>query len=374
MTINTIDDRRTTAKDIPAEQESFAQYGNRISTRLAVVAGLVMALLVFLLNTDRNLVPLSASADFRSFGIIAFFAMLPLSAIMAGGGFILGVQGWNARTASDRQRHWRVACLPVALAYMLFLGGILFLLILVVDYAFRDLVLSKTQSALLVGIGSAAFISWMVDDAMRINTSRLLTLVVVILASGVYLTLITIDDPLWWRVSFSYLGKLESNVNWIFNATLIFSGILLLIWRTYFMSDYHILLRHGIANARWSMLIHLGLLWIGIAVMIVGLFKSQLTPFSSFLHNLAAYSMAGIFLLFMVTSRWLVPGFPREFHIMSATVVLVLIGTIAWAISGGVNTVGLEMSVFVLGLMWLSQFARNTENVAMAQEPEAFAK
>ena len=53
---------------------------------------------------------------------------------------------------------------------------------------------------------------------------------------------------------------------------------------------------------------------------------------------------------------------------------IVLIATIAWAIRGGVNTVGLEMTVFVLGLRWLSQFARNTENLAIEQEPEAFVK
>ncbi|MCB0110158.1 MAG: hypothetical protein KDE53_29765, partial [Caldilineaceae bacterium] len=88
----------------------------------------------------------------------------------------------------------------------------------------------------------------------------------------------------------------------------------------------------------------------------------------------AAYSMAGVFLLFMLGGRWIAPGFPAEFHTLSATVVAVLIGTIAWAVSGGVNTVGLEITVFVLGLMWLSQFARNTENLAIEQEPAAFAK
>lgn len=372
MTAKTVDEVVHTVDVIPTAQESFAQQVNRLSTRLSIVTGLLLGLVVLLLNTDRNSVPLSG--DFRSFGDLGFFAMLPLSALMAGWGLIAGIRAWNERVTPDRQRWWYFAFVPVALAYMLFLGGILFLTILVLDHAFQGLALNKIQSALLVGIGGAAFTSWMVADAMKVNTSRLLALVVAILGSGVYLTLITIDDPFWWRVSFSYLGKMESNVNWIFNATLIFSGILLLIWRTYFMSDYRILLRHGIADTRWSLLIDYGLLWIGIAVSIVGLFKSQLTPFSSFMHNVAAYSMAGVFLLFMLAGRWVVPGFPQEFHAMSGTVVAVLIGTISWAIIGGVNTVGLELTVFVLGLMWLSQFAHNTENLAAEQEPESFAK
>jgi hypothetical membrane protein len=209
---------------------------------------------------------------------------------------------------------------------------------------------------------------------MKIDTSRLLTLVLIILASGVYIALTTIEDPLWWQVSFSYLGKLESNVNWIFNLTLIFSGILLLIWRNYLMSDFDILLRHGIAAPRWDLLFRYGLIWVGVAIMIVGIFKSQLTPFSSLMHNVAAYSLAGVFGVFMLASRWVVPGFPREFLATSGTVVIALVGTIIWAIIGGVNTVGLEMTVFVLGLMWLSAFANTTENLAREKEPESFAK
>lgn len=353
-------------------QESFAQYVSRMSTRLAIPVGIALGLLVLLFNIDRSLIPLSA--DMRSFGTIGFLAMLPLSAVMAGWAYVLGIRAWNARVGPKRQRQWWVAVVPVGLAYMIFLGAILFLLILVLDYAFRELAILKIQAVLLVSIGGAAFASWMVGDAMRVNTSRLLMLVVVILAGGVYLTLITIDDPLWWRVSFSYLGKLESNVNFIFNATLVFSGILLLIWRTYLMSDYEILLRHGLASEQWAVLPRYGLIWVGIAIMIVGIFKSQLTPFSSLMHNVAAYSLAAVFGTFMITTRWAVPGFPREFRATSATVVAVLIGTIVWAVIGGVNTVGLEMTVFVLGLMWLSQFARNTENLAAEKEPESFAK
>ena len=372
MAINRLENVTTSAQGTTASPESFAQYSSRMSMRLALPTGALIALLVIGLNTDRGLVPLSD--DLRSFGTLAFFAMLPLSAITAGWAYILGIRGWNDRVAAERQRSWYFGFLPVALAYMLVTAGLLVIGITLIERAFRELQLSLIQGTLLASIGSTAFTFWVVGDAMRLDTRRLLTLVVVILGSGVYLTLFAIDDPQWWRVSFSYLGKLESNVNWLFNATLIFTGILLLIWYSYFMSDYGILLRHGIADARWAMVIRVGLLWIGVGVMIVGLFKSQLTPFSSLMHNTAAYSMAGVFLLFMLGARWIAPGFPAEFHTLSLTVVAVLIGTIAWAISGGVNTVGMEMTVFVLGLMWLSQFARNTENLAIEQEPEAFVK
>ncbi|MCB0110872.1 MAG: hypothetical protein KDE53_33360, partial [Caldilineaceae bacterium] len=197
-------------------QESFAQYINRMSMRLALPTGGIIALLVILLNLDRSSVPLSD--DLRSFGSLAFFAMLPLSTVTAGWAYRLGVRGWNDRVGPERQRSWYFGFLPVALAYMLVTAGLLFVGITLIERAFRELQLSLIQGTLLAVLGSTAFTFWIVGDAMRLDTRRLLTLVVVILASGVYLTLVAIDDPQWWRVSFSYLGKLESNVNWLFNA------------------------------------------------------------------------------------------------------------------------------------------------------------
>jgi len=311
MVVNSIGDGMT--KNIVAQPgpEPFAQYNNRISTRLAVLAGLIIGLLVILLNTDRTLIPLSD--DLRSFGVIAFLALLPLTAIMAGLGFVLGVRGWNHRVGAARQRGWFIAFLPIALAYMVVTGGMVFVLLTLLEHAFRQLQLSPIQSALLAGSGAAALTYWVVGNAMQIDTQRLLKLAVTILTGGVYLALVTIDAPLWWRVSFSYLGRLDSNVNFIFNTTLILAGALLLVWHTYLMKDYRFLLRHGLADPRWALLPRYGLLWVGIAVMIVGLFKSQLPPLA---HSCTI--RRPIRWLVSLASLWAPPGglslaFPANF-------------------------------------------------------------
>ncbi|MGL4649407.1 MAG: hypothetical protein ACRC1H_08355, partial [Caldilineaceae bacterium] len=113
---------------------------------------------------------------------------------------------------------------------------------------------------------------------------------------------------------------------------------------------------------------------LGVGVRLVGFFKSNLTPFSALMHNLAAYSLAGLFFVLMLTPRWLVPGFPRVFHTLSLALVIVLAGVLVGRAMGTVNTVGLEIVAFALGLMWLSQFARNTESIAARLEPDAFAR
>ena len=185
------------------------------------------------------------------------------------------------------------------------------------------------QAALAMGLGTALLVMWIVGSAMRLTSSGLLTMVLVILGTGVYLTAITIDDPQWWRVSFSYLGKLESNVNFIFNGTLIFAGILLLVWRSYFLSDFRVAVRHGAGAERWAVWLGYALIWLAIGLMIVGIFKSRLNPFSSIMHNLAAYSLAGVFAVLMATTRWTVPRYPREFHLLSLALVVVLLATLA---------------------------------------------
>jgi hypothetical protein len=165
---------------------------------------------------------------------------------------------------------------------------------------------------------------------------------------------------------------MESNAKMLFNATFVFTGILLLSWMGYFMSDYRILVRHGVAAEKYVRWFRYGFAWLAIAIMLVGIFKSNYTPFSSLMHNLAAYSLAIVFGLFMFGGRWTVPGFSKEFFTASWVLVAMLIGAGISAALGRMNTVGLELVGFALGMLWLSLFVGNTESMAAQLEPDAF--
>jgi hypothetical protein len=69
------------------------------------------------------------------------------------------------------------------------------------------------QAAGIAAGTSAAFIFWVANSSLQVRTKGLLTLIIVIIAIGMYLTVTRIDDPLWWQVSFTYLGKMDSSVN-----------------------------------------------------------------------------------------------------------------------------------------------------------------
>jgi hypothetical protein len=165
---------------------------------------------------------------------------------------------------------------------------------------------------------------------------------------------------------------MESNAKMLFNATFIFTGILLLTWMGYFMSDYRILVRHGVAAEKYARWIRYGFALLGIAIILVGVFKSNYTPLSSLMHNLAAYSLALVFGLFMFGCRWTVPGFSKEFFTASWVLMALLLGAGISAAFGRMNTVGLELVGFALGMIWLSLFVGNTENMAAQLEPDAF--
>lgn len=352
----------------PTRSEPLENYANRVGIRFAIPVGVLIAALIFWVNRDQEMV--SANSDIRSFGLISFFCLIPISLVVSAWAYLLGVRAWNVRADPDRQRRWSwLTVVPISITYMIFTTAMILYALYALDAAFHSLELIRIQACAVGGAIVAAIAFWIAKDAVRIRSSRLLSILTIVVAGGVILTMTSIKDQAWWKMSFSYLGTLESNVNWIFNSTLVFTGVLLLIWVGYYMSGYRVLVRHGLVSRKWAWGIRLALTWLAIAIMIVGLFKAHLSHFSSFMHNTAAYSLAATFGVLMIGSRWYAPGFPKEFGIMSWTLVGLLGGTLVWGAMGKVNTVGIEVVAFSLGMLWLNQLANLTENMAGELEP-----
>src|SRR5690606_25157603 len=101
-----------------------------------------------------------------------------------------------------------------------------------------------------------------------------------------------IEDPNWWQQSFSYLGTLDSNARRLFNYTLVFAGILMLVWLPFFRSDFGLLVKHGLAPETSRKRLPLAFTVLAVAIALVGAFPWGDSTFSSIMHNLAAYSLA----------------------------------------------------------------------------------
>lgn len=352
--------------------ETIEQYAARIAMRMAVVAAAVMALLVIFANLNRNPVPLVG--DVRAFGTLALLSVVPIALAAAAIGFVLGTNAWNARVEPERQRRWGWSVLPVALAYALMVLVLSFIGLQLAEHAFATLMLDKFQGALIVAAALGALLYWMVQQVMRLSAMRLMQVVTLILGGGVFLAAAAIEDANWWQQSFSYLGTLDSNARRLFNYTLVFAGILLLVWLPFFRSDFGLLVRHGIAPEFGRKWLPLAFTVLAIAIALVGAFPWGDSAFSSIMHNLAAYSLAVVFVVVMLFLRRLVPGFPQEFFATSWILMAAILATLLLAALGYFNTVGLEFLCFGIVITWLQLFMREVEIYAHKLEPGAFPR
>jgi hypothetical protein len=357
-------------KETVRQQETLGQYTERMALRLAVPAGLLLFIVILLANRNRNPVPMVG--DWQAFGRLFVIWIIPLSLITGAFGYILGIRAWNERVAPHRQRDWRWGVLPIALAYSILLSAMAMAAVRVAAAGFQQLYLDKFQGALLAGAVGAALLFWMVKQVMNITVNKLLQTTIILITGGVYLTMMAIDDPLWWQQSFSHLGTLESNTSTIFNSTLVFSGILFLVWLPYLMADLQVLVRHGYTSEYNATLFKAAFIVLSIGIMVVGLVQYGVTPLSSFTHNAAAYTIAAMLILLMLGIRWLVPRLPREVFVTSWLLVGAVIAALIAAALGYFNTVGLELILFTLGMVWLQFFVRNVQTHAIELEPDAY--
>lgn len=352
-------------------EETIVQYAERIAMRFAIITGILFAAIVIIANIGRNPIPMMD--DRRAFGTLLFLMLLPTTLIFSGYGFVLGVKAWNDRVADERDRRWAVPVLFIAVAYTLVVGFITVVGLTLIEFGFQYLELANLQAAFIAGAVGAAVIYFVTLHAIDLRNGEMLTLAIIIIAGGVYVTAVAMEDPLWWKVSFSYLGKYESNAHRIFNFTMAFAGVLLMVWAQFFINDVKVLVRHGAAQERSAKIVVWLLIALGVAIILVGFFPSSSTNmFSDKMHLVGAYSLGAIFAVLMAGVQWLAPGYPREFMVISWILVGLLVATLLLAGLGVFNTVGLEMIAFVLGMTWLALFASNTETKARELEPEAF--
>ncbi|MBK8051082.1 MAG: hypothetical protein IPK16_30675 [Anaerolineales bacterium] len=111
-----------------------------------------------------------------------------------------------------------------------------------------------------------------INNLMQVDVNDVLRVFLVILIGGLFFSAVKVQNPLWWEKSFSYLGTHFSDDRTVFNATIIISGILLIILQQYFMEDFYILRDHGRLTSRQTNVVRGSLIALGVLMMFVGIF------------------------------------------------------------------------------------------------------
>jgi len=359
--MSTLSESASVDYDIIGTQD--VTWGEEVETfalRFALLFGLIQLVSVFVFAWPRDRIPLYG--DPGSVGGRALLSSIILSLLVSPIAYLRGIRHRNASKPAGVSLRFAWDTIPVTIAVTLLVALLVVGGFQIFSRPFADVQLDRASAATILVILSGGLAYIISRHLMLARTADLLvTLSVTYLFATLFFSTYFNDNPLWWQNSFSYLGMTESNSRYIFNWGLIFTGLLVVTWQFYFMESFTLLQQHGVITARTHTLIRWALILAGVLLACVGIIRFGIGFIFNVLHDLSATGM-GVMLGLLMVSLWrLVPGYRRIFHVVSITMVVLMILAAIFKVTGHFNLVGLELAAFALAGLWLILFYRNTE-------------
>jgi hypothetical protein len=233
-----------------------------------------------------------------------------------------------------------------------------FVLFAIFQDAFKGLRVDALTSTMLVGLMGAVSSYFMYLSASTITSYKLSTLLVIFVTSGVLVSMVTANNPRWWEMNFSALGMTNDFSGYTFNGTLIIAGAVITTLANYITTDLTSWARvksgvkpRRVAMVRWALVL------IGIFLACIGLVPVSI---SVVVHNTASSSLALVFFALVVSLRYLVPGFPKAFFMLSYILLgIIIISALLFFPIGYYNLTAFELIVSGLIFGWLAILIRN---------------
>jgi hypothetical protein len=222
--------------------------------------------------------------------------------------------------------------------------------------AFVGAVLYPLAAAILVGAAGAISVYIAYLSALTMNAYRLAALLAVFLTTGVFTSMLTAEDPLWWQENLSALG-MSSDVSGVaFNFTLTLAGVVVTTLAGYATAGLRSTAGTQSARRRVRSL-EGGIVLIGVFLAGVGLFPVDV---HFWIHTMFASGMVLVFTALVVRIRKLVPSIPMTFTSLGA----VFLAVIAFAVVmyfpvGYYNLTAVELIAASLVFTWLIVLIRN---------------
>jgi hypothetical protein len=207
---------------------------------------------------------------------------------------------------------------------------------------------------LAVVLGLTAYMVYL--SISRMTTQRMSSLLMAFVTIGTLTAMVTTPDPLWWEVHFSQLGTFWDLSSLIFNGTLVVGGLLVTTFAVYLANDLHTLVDHGALRSTAAARV-VPLLFVIMGSMLAGV---GLVPVnvSLLIHNLCASGMGVMFLVLLVTGRWILNGMPRTYFISSWAFLAALVASTVLFAVRFFGLTALEIIVFALIFGWIAVFIR----------------
>ncbi len=251
---------------------------------------------------------------------------------------------------------WRLVLDTVALTSATVTVAVLLVgaLYAVLQYAFRELRLDAPLAA-IVGAGTAAVAAVLVGVVASVMTARAISVLLVLVATGgAVASMVSAPDPLWWQNNLSALGAGTDLSAAIFNATLVFAGLVVASLAGYLEAD----LRGWSPAPGWRRIraVRSWLVAVGALVAGVGLVS---VAEDALVHTLIATTMGVAFVVLVGCVPVLLPGVPRWFRRASIAVVVTFVVAVLlmWPV-GYLNLTGLELVGAAVLMVWIVLFGR----------------
>lgn len=362
-------------KEVPQQPlkllyDTLNGYADRMTLRFAGPAAVLGGLMAWLLNWGRN--PIPFVSDQAGFGVLIFVFSIFTAFVSSALGFVLGVRYRNRLAPPDLRRSWVWSVLPLAVAYAIVVGLFAALALQFVGMVFPNLALQAVYAIVLVGLVCGSVANFVANQSMRVRVRPVLGLFIVTLFGGVAISAIADNNAMWWEQSFSFLGESDARSHIIFNSTMLVSGLLLIVLQQFFMDDFVFLNDIGMLTSREVKLVRLGLVALGLVMMMIGFVPFGINNTLDTVHDMSAYSIAAILLVFMLTARRLLPSLPKEFFAITWLTIGLLIAAVGLHLVGSINTVGVELLAFAIGGSWFVLFIKNVEMLVEQIDPQSF--
>ncbi len=245
----------------------------------------------------------------------------------------------------------------LSLTHSLLTFTFLALVFYIIGHSFKGVVLDPIASAIILTITTSLVGYFNYLSAYKIDTLRISILLAIFLVTGVFISMLTSQDPNWWHYNFSALGAGRGISGNIFNLTLIMAGMIAVSLASFLALDLLSLKKGGyLSPLTRATTIRLVLAAIGVALAFVGIFVVDKYPV---LHVASATGMTVIFGLLIIALPWMMPGYSKAFFVISYILLAALIGA-AWLFLGVgyFNLTALEMVAFAIIFTWLVLFVR----------------
>jgi hypothetical protein len=269
-----------------------------------------------------------------------------------------GPHGWltaNAPRLTPTKRVFDTVGLSLSLAAIVLLS--ILTVFTLMESAFDGVRLDGLASSMCVGVAASISAYFTYLSGARVSATSLATVFVIFFCGGAVASMLATSDRRWFELNVSALGISVGVAGLTFNLTVALSGVILMVLCDYLVNDIDIFFRRQRHYRPWrTRVIRWSFLGMGASLVVVGLVPVNQ---SVMVHNIAANALTIIFVLMLVFSRSVVPGFPLMFYVSGwFLIVSLIIAAVLFYPAQYYNLTSYEMVTGVLIFCWIIIFVR----------------